>query len=202
MTTGICKGETAWLQKSLTVQAKGRGCHLITDQILAAVPELRKFLIGTFSVFIQHTSASLSINENADPTGTPRCFLAIFFLPFKRPDYILSFIPRSSHGHGESLKYASPRVLGYRWLARPCVSAKEGKWILSRNCKKTYYLVFARRDEGPDDITGHVKSTIVGANLTIPVSNGRLALVRPRASLCVQAVWERDFWGACSGNPE
>lgn len=68
-TTGICKGETGWLQKTITVQAKGRGCELITRQVEAAVPELRKFSIGTLSVFIQHTSASLSINENADPTG-------------------------------------------------------------------------------------------------------------------------------------
>jgi thiamine phosphate synthase YjbQ (UPF0047 family) len=67
--TGICKGETAWLQKTIIVQAKGRGCELITKQVVDAVPELHKFSVGTLTVFIQHTSASLSINENADPTG-------------------------------------------------------------------------------------------------------------------------------------
>ena len=67
--TGICKGETAWLQKTIVIQAKKRGCELITKQVVDAIPELRNFQVGTLSLFIQHTSASLSINENADPTG-------------------------------------------------------------------------------------------------------------------------------------
>ncbi|TFJ85158.1 hypothetical protein NSK_003581 [Nannochloropsis salina CCMP1776] len=81
--------------------------------------------MGTFSVFIQHTSASLSINENADPTVRTDMEKALNML-----------VPES---------WATDGLLDHV-------------------------------DEGPDDITGHVKSTIVGANLTIPVSNGRLAL--------------------------
>jgi len=56
------------LQKNLRLPALRRGFHLITEQVLAELPELRQLRVGTLHVFIQHTSASLSINENADPT--------------------------------------------------------------------------------------------------------------------------------------
>ena len=65
---GILKGEQGYLQKTITVKAPGRGYHLITRDVVAAVPELSKFKVGTMNVFIQHTSASLSLNENADPS--------------------------------------------------------------------------------------------------------------------------------------
>lgn len=57
----------SWVQTELTLPPFRRGCHLITDRILAALPELDRFEVGLLHVFIQHTSASLSINENADP---------------------------------------------------------------------------------------------------------------------------------------
>jgi len=57
-----------WLQKELSVPAKSRGFHLITRDILAAMPELAVIECGLLHVFIKHTSASLAINENADPT--------------------------------------------------------------------------------------------------------------------------------------
>src|SRR3954463_12975829 len=57
----------SWLQHNLTVAAHPRGFHLITRDILAALPELANFRAGLLHVFIQHTSASLTINENADP---------------------------------------------------------------------------------------------------------------------------------------
>ena len=57
----------AWLQRSIEVRAMARGFHLITDQVVAALPELRTIRTGLLHVFIQHTSASLAINENADP---------------------------------------------------------------------------------------------------------------------------------------
>jgi secondary thiamine-phosphate synthase enzyme len=56
-----------WLQRNLQLRPLPRGFHLITDQILAALPELRRMRVGLVHVFIQHTSASLAINENADP---------------------------------------------------------------------------------------------------------------------------------------
>lgn len=57
----------AWFQKTMTLTAKRRGFHLITDEILQQVPEMKQIEIGMMNVFIQHTSASLSVNENADP---------------------------------------------------------------------------------------------------------------------------------------
>ncbi|OQK61473.1 hypothetical protein XM79_c12599 [Vibrio vulnificus] len=57
-----------WYQKCLTLPARKRGFHLITDEIEQQLPELSKLSVGLLHLFIQHTSASLTINENADPT--------------------------------------------------------------------------------------------------------------------------------------
>lgn len=57
----------AWLQRQLRLPAYPRGFHLVTDQVLSALPELSRMKVGLLHVFIQHTSASLTINENADP---------------------------------------------------------------------------------------------------------------------------------------
>ena len=57
-----------WLQKELTLKAKARGFHLITDELLRQLPELKHLSIGLCHIFIKHSSASLTINENADPT--------------------------------------------------------------------------------------------------------------------------------------
>ena len=57
-----------WMQKEITIKAKSRGFHLISDEVLAQLPELRKLNIGLMNLFIKHTSASLTINENADPS--------------------------------------------------------------------------------------------------------------------------------------
>ena len=56
-----------WIQRSLKLPPQSRGFHLITHPILSAMPEIRQIRVGLLHVFIQHTSASLSINENADP---------------------------------------------------------------------------------------------------------------------------------------
>jgi len=58
----------SWFQKTITLKPHSRGFHLITDEIEYALPELNKYYIGLAHIFIQHTSASLTINENADPT--------------------------------------------------------------------------------------------------------------------------------------
>ncbi|MEJ5994459.1 secondary thiamine-phosphate synthase enzyme YjbQ [Pedobacter sp. Du54] len=55
-------------QKELALRARSRGFHLITTEILSAIPEIKNLSTGVLQVFIQHTSASLTINENADPT--------------------------------------------------------------------------------------------------------------------------------------
>ncbi len=55
-----------WLQKKIRLSAKPRGFHLITDEVLSALPELDSVSTGILHLFLQHTSASLSINENAD----------------------------------------------------------------------------------------------------------------------------------------
>ena len=57
-----------WLQKEFRLRAKSRGFHLVTDEVISALPELKQIECGLLHLFIQHTSASLSINENADPT--------------------------------------------------------------------------------------------------------------------------------------
>ncbi len=57
-----------WLQKEIHLKPRARGFHLISVELLSALPELRDFKIGMMNVFILHTSASLTINENADPT--------------------------------------------------------------------------------------------------------------------------------------
>ena len=56
-----------WIQKTLRLPPSPRGFHLVTREIVAAVPELDSLKVGWMQVFIQHTSASLTINENADP---------------------------------------------------------------------------------------------------------------------------------------
>ena len=58
----------SWFQKEIFLQAKSRGFHLITQEIESQIPELRRYKIGLAHVFIQHTSAALALNENADPT--------------------------------------------------------------------------------------------------------------------------------------
>ncbi|WP_137221657.1 secondary thiamine-phosphate synthase enzyme YjbQ [Shewanella sp. MEBiC00475] len=57
-----------WLQRELILKPQRRGFHLITDEVMTLLPELRSLNVGLLHVFIQHTSASLTINENADPT--------------------------------------------------------------------------------------------------------------------------------------
>jgi len=57
-----------WFQKEITLAPKPRGFHLVTREIQELVPEVREFRVGIAHLFIQHTSASLTVNENADPT--------------------------------------------------------------------------------------------------------------------------------------
>ncbi len=109
-------------QKAIEVGPYRRGFHLITGELLRKVPELSTFSAGLCQVFIQHTSASLTINENADPTV--------------RQDFETHFnkmIPES-------------------------ISS------------------YVHNDEGPDDMPAHLKSSILGSSVSIPVTSGKLNL--------------------------
>ncbi len=111
-----------WTQKTIQLKARARGFHLITRDIEQALPELADLSVGLLHVFIQHTSASLTINENADPTV--------------RVDFEEVF-----------------------------------SRLVPEN--QPYYK---HNDEGPDDLPAHIKSSLLGPSLTIPVTNGKLAL--------------------------
>lgn len=111
-----------WLQKEITLRPRSRGFHLITDELLRELPELSKFKIGMMNLFILHTSASLTLNENADPTV--------------RQDF-------ESH-----FNRAVPEGEAY----------------------------YRHRDEGSDDLPAHIKSSLLGSSLNIPVANGQLKL--------------------------
>ncbi len=110
-----------WYQRQISLRPYPRGFHLVTRSILEALPELAHIKVGLLQVFIQHTSASLTINENADPdvrTDMESSFNAI--APEKFP-YI-------------------------------------------HTC------------EGSDDMPAHVKSSLLGCSLSIPVGSGELLL--------------------------
>ncbi len=98
-----------------------RGFHLITSQVIEALPELREIETGLLHVFVQHTSASLTINENADPD-----------------------VPADLETSFDAL---APEDFGHRHTV-----------------------------EGPDDMPAHVKTSLLGSSLTVPVHDGRLSL--------------------------
>ena len=111
-----------WFQHTLTLPPQRRGFHLITRDIVAAVPELARVQVGLLHVWIQHTSASLTVNENASPDV--------------RRDFERYF------------NHAVPDG----WPA------------------------FEHTLEGRDDMPAHIKASVLGPSLTLPVSAGRLAL--------------------------
>lgn len=107
------------IQKELALSPKSRGFHLVTDEILGAIPEISSISIGILQVFIKHTSASLTINENADPTV--------------RQDF-------ESHFN----EFVPERAPYYR---------------------HTY--------EGDDDMPAHIKSSLLGSSVSLPITNGK-----------------------------
>lgn len=109
-------------QKQLTISPKPRGFHLITNEILKSIPEIKNFDKGMANFFIHHTSASLTINENADQDV--------------RRDFETHF-----------------------------------NVMVPENAK--YYQ---HTSEGPDDMTSHIKSSLLGSSLSIPVTAGKLNL--------------------------
>jgi secondary thiamine-phosphate synthase enzyme len=111
-----------WAQGEIRLDPHPRGFHLITREVLGAVPRIAEVEVGLLHLFIRHTSASLTLNENASPDV--------------RRDF-------------ESYFNETAREDAAYW---------------------THTL------EGADDMPAHVKSSLLGASLTIPVAGGRLAL--------------------------
>ncbi|RPD49014.1 YjbQ family protein [Paracnuella aquatica] len=109
-------------QQTLRLPEYRRGFHLITNEVVRAVPQMREMGAGMCQVFIQHTSASLTINENADPTV--------------RQDFEMFF--------NKTVQENDPD--------------------------------YAHDYEGSDDMPAHLKSSLLGSSVLIPVRNGRLAL--------------------------
>jgi secondary thiamine-phosphate synthase enzyme len=111
-----------WIQRPITLGSRPRGFHLVTDEIMREVPELRELRVGIATVFMQHTSASLTLNENASP-DVRRDFAA--------------------------------------WFDRAVPDGAD---------------YFAHKLEGAEDMPAHIKSSLTGASLVLPVRRGRLAL--------------------------
>jgi secondary thiamine-phosphate synthase enzyme len=111
-----------WIQTEITLRPRPRGFHLVTGEIVEAAPELQSLRLGIAVVFIQHTSASLTLNENASP------------------DVLRDF--------GAWFDRAVPDGADY----------------------------FTHTLEGDDDMPAHIKASLTGASLVLPVRDGRLAL--------------------------
>jgi secondary thiamine-phosphate synthase enzyme len=110
-----------WLQRQITLRPRERGFHLVTREIVDAVPELADLRVGLAHVFIRHTSASLTLNENASPDV--------------RRDF-------------------------ETWFSKAVSESDRWEHAL----------------EGPDDMPAHIKASLLGPSLTLPVADGRLAL--------------------------
>lgn len=111
-----------WIQKEITLEPRPRGFHLITQDIERAIADCGGIQVGLLNLFIQHTSASLTINENADPTVRA---------DFER--YFSRAVPEDEPYYQHTL-------------------------------------------EGSDDLPAHLKSSIIGPSVQIPVTKGRLNL--------------------------
>jgi secondary thiamine-phosphate synthase enzyme len=111
-----------WIQEQISLRPRPRGFHLITDEVTDGVPELERIAVGMAHVFVRHTSASLTLNENASP-DVRRDFAA--------------------------------------WFDRAVPDGAD---------------YFVHTLEGPDDMPAHIKSSLTGSSLTLPVRDGRFAL--------------------------
>ncbi len=111
----------AWIQRNVLLPAMPRGFHLITRHITEALPEIASFRMALLHVYIQHTSASLTINENADPD-----------------------VPADLETSFGSI---APEDFPHRHTV-----------------------------EGPDDMPAHVKASLLGSSVSVPVQNGELCL--------------------------
>jgi len=81
-----------WFQKKINLKAQARGFHLVTSEVLSKLPEIQNYKVGMLHLLLQHTSASLTINENADPSVRTD-FESHFnkFVPERAPYYIHTY---------------------------------------------------------------------------------------------------------------
>jgi secondary thiamine-phosphate synthase enzyme len=114
----------AWLQHHLLLSPRRRGFHLITAEIVAALPELERFQVGLLHVFLRHTSASLCLNENADPDVPPDLELALTTivpdgLPYAHtlegPDDMPAHVKAAMIGAAVSVPIAAGRLCLGTW---------------------------------------------------------------------------------------
>ncbi|KAJ6261464.1 hypothetical protein Dda_4134 [Drechslerella dactyloides] len=115
----------SWFQKTFSLKAQSRGSYLVTDEIVASLPEIAEYKIGLLNLFIQHTSCALSLNENWD---------------------------------------SDVRLDMTDALNRIVIEDKKHQGIYRHDA------------EGSDDMPAHVKSSLIGASVTIPISGGTLNL--------------------------
>ena len=111
-----------WVQREITLRPRPRGFHLVTAEVESSLPELRSVQVGLAHLFIRHTSASLTLNENASPD-----------------------VRRDFESHFDAVV---PEDAPY----------------------------WTHTFEGPDDMPAHIKASLLGPSLTLPVSRGRFAL--------------------------
>ena len=111
-----------WIQKEISLSPKTRGFHIVTGEVLEQIPELSKFKIGLVHIFICHTSASLTLNENVSP------------------DVLVDFESSFNNLVRENEPYYTHTI------------------------------------EGSDDMPAHIKSSLLGSSLSLPVTNGRFKL--------------------------
>jgi secondary thiamine-phosphate synthase enzyme len=111
-----------WIQKEIILKSRNKGFHLITDEILSYIPKIMDIKIGLINILLKHTSASLTINENADPD-----------VRSDMKKYFDEIVP-------ENKKY------------------------------------FEHTSEGTDDMPAHIKASLLGNSITIPITNGKLNL--------------------------
>lgn len=113
-----------WIQQEITLPAFSRGCHLVTKHVLAELPGLKEFRVGLLNVFIRHTSASLTLNENADPDVLVDMDMAINRLvpegwPYvhtcEGPDDMPAHIKASLTDSSLSIPVADGRLLTGTW---------------------------------------------------------------------------------------
>ena len=111
-----------WVQRELRLEPRPRGFHLVTREVVGELPELGELRVGLLHLFMLHTSASLTLNENASP------------------DVRRDFESWFDHAVPEDAPY------------------------------------WTHTDEGPDDMPAHIKASVLGPTLSLPVADGRLAL--------------------------
>lgn len=113
-----------WFQTEIILPPFPRGCHLVTSHVLKDLPQLRRYQVGLLHVFIQHTSASLTINENADPDVPADLSMALDKLapeswPYRHtcegPDDMPAHVKSALTGTSISIPIADGRLLTGTW---------------------------------------------------------------------------------------